>query len=378
MTTELQQLAQRCQTWLQSAALPRWRRSYDPERRLFAEGISAEQQPYCDDFVRFRVQSRQIYVFAHATELDLVREPKLIVDGLAGLEAFKHASGGYQFALGGNDGYLSEQVNTYEQAFALMAFSWGYAITSDVYYLEQMEYLYNWLETHLADPLGGGYFTALNQQDTRDQNPHMHLFEALLCCYQHTGHTRWLDRADHLYVLFRCKFLQSGHLTEFYDRDWSPNSQLSIRVDPGHHYEWIWLLNRYQRLCGIDVSKPISQLYQFASLFGHNRNGLVRDEILSNGNELRSTSRLWCQTEYLKAAIVLWERDPCRECRQVICQAVSMIFDYYLDPAPAPGLWIDQVDEMGKPVERNSPASSFYHLFLAFAELIRIANKGAL
>ncbi|CAH8242177.1 hypothetical protein VAE122_3400004 [Vibrio aestuarianus] len=50
------------------------------------------------------------------------------------------------------------------------------------------------------------------------------------------------------------------------------------------------------------------------------------------------------------------------------------IFVHYLNPA-LPGLWIDQVDSKGEPLNEHSPASSFYHLFLAFSELLRIADK---
>nr|WP_232055153.1 AGE family epimerase/isomerase [Vibrio taketomensis] len=55
-------------------------------------------------------------------------------------------------------------------------------------------------------------------------------------------------------------------------------------------------------------------------------------------------------------------------------QAIEHIFVYYLNPA-LPGLWVDQVDNSGQVLNENSPASSFYHLFLAFSELLRIANK---
>ncbi|KFK57806.1 hypothetical protein JS84_18015 [Vibrio vulnificus] len=89
---------------------------------------------------------------------------------------------------------------------------------------------------------------------------------------------------------------------------------------------------------------------------------------------IRPTSRLWCQTEYLKACIALWERQPSESRRIVITQAVENIFVYYLDPA-LPGLWVDQVNSTGEPLNSHSPASSFYHLFLAFSELLRIANK---
>ncbi len=121
------------------------------------------------------------------------------------------------------------------------------------------------------------------------------------------------------------------------------------------------------------MSAYIEKLNRFASACGHNDNGLVRDEVKNSGEVFRSTSRLWCQTEYLKAQIALWERNPSPEREQRVCQAVEAIFSAYLNPAKN-GLWFDQLDSDGLPLQKNSPASTFYHLFLAFSELLRIAK----
>jgi mannose/cellobiose epimerase-like protein (N-acyl-D-glucosamine 2-epimerase family) len=40
-----------------------------------------------------------------------------------------------------------------------------------------------------------------------------------------------------------------------------------------------------------------------------------------------------------------------------------------------PGLWIDAFDASGQPVATAIPTSTFYHLFLAFAEILRIAPR---
>ena len=37
-----------------------------------------------------------------------------------------------------------------------------------------------------------------------------------------------------------------------------------------------------------------------------------------------------------------------------------------------PGLWTDQFDASGKPLSTATPASCVYHLFLAFAEMLRL------
>lgn len=69
MHIEVTEAAQRCHRWLVSEVLPLWgAQGVDPERGLFAEGLDSAGQPLWQP-TRFRVQSRQIYVFSHATLL---------------------------------------------------------------------------------------------------------------------------------------------------------------------------------------------------------------------------------------------------------------------------------------------------------------------
>lgn len=193
--------------------------------------------------------------------------------------------------------------------------------------------------------------------------------------YEHTDNEIWLKRAERIYELFSMKFMQHNHLAEFFNQDFSLNEKTGKQIDPGHHYEWIWLLNHYQKLTGSNVENHIQILYRFAQKFGHNGNGLVRDEVFADGKPCRSTSRLWCQTEYLKACVALWERNPTKERQFAISHAVEQIFNYYINPAK-PGLWVDQLDEYGVVINEHAPASTFYHLFLAFSEVLKLESEG--
>ncbi|CAH8242371.1 Mannose-6-phosphate isomerase [Vibrio aestuarianus] len=365
----------RCQHWLTQYALPRWQKAQSNQNGIFAEGLFSDGQAFSDDLIRFRVQPRQVYVFAHATELGLIDGRDQVCAAIEkGFAHFGSPTSGYRFALCKGNNNKSDAINLYEQAFALLGFAWHYKLDFNHNSLASMEAIYEHISTHLWDTEFDGFFLTEGNAVHKGQNPHMHLFEALMVSYEHTDNPVWLDRATQIYQLFQTHFLQSDHLAEFFQADFSLDSETGNHIDPGHHYEWIWLLSHYQKLTGVNVDKTIDVLYRFAQQYGHNDNGLVRDEIYANGTPLRSTSRLWCQTEYLKACIVLWERNPTDTHRAAITQAVEHIFVHYLNPAP-PGLWVDQVNDTGEPLNEHSPASSFYHLFLAFSEVIRIANK---
>jgi N-acylglucosamine 2-epimerase/mannose-6-phosphate isomerase len=39
------------------------------------------------------------------------------------------------------------------------------------------------------------------------------------------------------------------------------------------------------------------------------------------------------------------------------------------------GGWLDAFDQAGKATAKAMPTSTFYHLFLAFAEVLRVADR---
>ncbi|ROV59990.1 mannose-6-phosphate isomerase [Vibrio ponticus] len=365
----------RCQNWLIDEALPRWQPAQSPQSGIFYEGLLASGAAFSHDLVRFRVQPRQVYVFSHATELGLIEGGGSIKTAIErGFAQFGGPSTGYRFALSKHGDSDSEAINLYEQAFALLGFAWHYKLSASDSSLEAMETIYQQITHHFGDSEYGGFFLTKGNRVNKGQNPHMHLFEALMVSYEYTDDTIWLNRATQIYQLFIKHFLQKDHLAEFFLADLTLDPVIGHHVDPGHHYEWIWLLNHYEKLTGVDVNRPIKMLYKFAQRHGHNPNGLVRDEVYADGNPLRSTSRLWCQTEYLKATIALWEREPTKARQTAIDQAIEQIFIHYIKPA-LPGLWIDQVNELNQPINPHSPASTFYHLFLAFSEVLRLAKE---
>lgn len=374
--------AQRCQKWLTQQALPTWLKAgFSPESSLFHEGLYADGSPYQENARRFRVQPRQIYVFSHAHLQGLISSRNQVDYCIQkGLPHFYNQSGEFVFSLDEQLKPTDSSANAYEHAFALLGYAWHYHLTLDPDSKQELERIYQWFESSLKAPFTPGFRSSTNENQLRCQNPHMHLFEALMVCYELTDDTIWLTRAQSIYRLFETTFLRKNHsnegyLGEFFTPTWRSQHPLSHQIDPGHHYEWIWLLHHYRKLSGTDVSAHITTLEQFANQYGHNPNGLVRDEVLFDGTPFRSTSRLWCQTEYLKAQIALWEDRRLPSYRDNIIDAVERIFDFYLTPAKS-GLWIDQLDQDGHALHRNSPASTFYHLFLAFSELNRIANKG--
>lgn len=384
MHVEVIKAAQRCHCWLVSVALPHWGgQGFDHERGLFAEGLDSAGQPLWQP-ARFRVQSRQIYVFSHASLLGWY-DGRALAERSArvGMGHFDDGAGHGVFSINRDGSIADASVCSYEYAFALLAECWLYRLTGDPLWQQQAESRYQAIERLFADPVHGGFHSRWPASLLRSQNPHMHLFEALLVAAESFDDVIWQWRANALYQLFRQHFLEPGLLREFFDDALLAHHADSRLIDPGHHYEWCWLLARYRTLASTwkngpastEIDEAIGILTRFAIRHGHGQTGLVIDELTDDGQPYRDTSRLWCQTEHLKALLAAYEQQEDGGTACLISEVVARIFHYYLLPAQS-GQWIDQVDSEGKPLASHAPASTFYHLFVAFSELVRVAGVG--
>ena len=77
----------------------------------------------------------------------------------------------------------------------------------------------------------------------------------------------------------------------------------------------------------------------------------------------------WPQTELIKAYVTGGEADKA-------AAATEAFLDTYLATA-VPGLWMDQFDDQGRGVTPQVPASTLYHVVVAFRELILMAGRQA-
>jgi mannose/cellobiose epimerase-like protein (N-acyl-D-glucosamine 2-epimerase family) len=144
-------------------------------------------------------------------------------------------------------------------------------------------------------------------------------------------------------------------------------------VEPGHHYEWVWLLHQAEQVIPGSADRA-GVLFEFAERFGCDPvTGLVYDEVLDNGALRAASHRSWPNTEALKAHLARFESKGVLNIMRTI-QILDNLFHYFLK-APTPGTWIDQFDAERKPRIDKIPASTLYHMFLAFSELLRLESS---
>ena len=364
--------------WMFDDALSLWIDAGQDKRDLgFVERLTNTGQTDDAGFKRMRVQARQIYVCSHAALLGKQKEAALA----AAENGFQFATrngwlkgGGWANKLGPAGGVLDATLNLYEQAFMLFALGWHLRVSGDHGALDLAHRTLDAVYTQLGRDSGKGFRSDNTGHTGLDQNPHMHLLEAMLVLYEVSGDARFHDVARNIIALVETCFFQAdkGVLTEFFDADGQPMPGTHGRiVEPGHHFEWVWLLAEYRRVIGDDKSDLACRLFDFADARGIAPiTGLVFDGVLDDGTLHDGSHRLWCQTEALKAHLVMpLHGRPMNEMR--VQQIIGNILDRYLATDPR-GLWIDHLDADGHATSSSVPASTLYHLFLAFSEVRRV------
>lgn len=391
--------------FVRERALPLWSAGGRDPGGAFLEQLGLDGTPDPAAPRRLRVQARQIYVYSHASLLGLTAANAIVRAAFARMIADYWVDEGFILSVDRHGRPVDSSCTAYDQAFALFAFAWFFRLTGDRSALEWAERTLRFLDRCLTRPGEPGYVDAISAP-TRGQNPHMHLFEALLELYEASGERAYLTRADALFALFSERFFDRrlGVLREFFTAEWQPMpGGLADRLEPGHHFEWVWLLERYRR-SRPGTGEEAKRLFAFATARGIDpADGLVRDQILPDGSVARGTKRLWPQTEHLKALLAQAQpgasaaleqtrldrnRRAIREPANLLDKTKQSVFGHaehalaeierlcglmlrhYL--IAEHGTWNDQVGEHGERLSRASPASSFYHLFLAYAEAMRV------
>ncbi len=376
-----QQSFLRFKNWFIEKALPLWvKQSYDHTRGGFYEALNFNGAPATGLARRVRVQSRQIYTLTEAGLRGWHKDAEALA--AKGFDFFLNAAcpdegvRGCAHLLSEDGEIIDDRRDLYDQAFLLLACASRWKAAEDDRALTLADNVARFLDRELASSYGGW---AEDDRGTlpRRQNPHMHLFEAFTALYEATGQKQWLDYAAKALELMRSVFFDPGRgvLREFFDGEMKFLTDRSA-VEPGHMFEWVWLLRNYQRHSRADLAAYRRTLFSRAVELGEDPDfyGFIGNEISIRARPGRADKRLWPQTEYIKACLAEAE-DGNTDARRRAAQLINDLFETYLE-TPTPGLWIDEYDITGAAIAPHVPASILYHIFEAVAETDDSINAG--
>lgn len=365
------------QEWLLAYAAPLW----------FGDGIDSVQGGSYDkigpsinivkDKKRTRVHARHIFSYALSEELgwrgfdyDILR--KMTQDLL---NLYRRPDGLFYYSLSDGMEPLDKKASLYEQAFALTALAKAYKTTRDIAYriaahdtmsaiikLLQIEN-HSFLES--CDDSSGQTILA---------NSHMHLFEAMIAWMEIDETVIWQKTANTILTLCSTKFYDSSNkgVYEFFEVDLTRRSNANvIFFEPGHLFEWAWLIHKYCKLTNIDhYDKLVRGLCKKAYEDGYDsKREYVINKIDPNGNVIDASARFWPQTEAIKALLIMTDIFPHNKDQYLIdvVTAWRSLQTYFHKDVQ--GLWYDIHNEDGSFVKEAAPASSLYHVIGAICEM---------
>ncbi len=356
----------RVRDWLFRQALPLWADAgIDAEGRFF-EKLDFDGRPITGRPRRTRVQARQVYVFAEAVSLGWAEGEAVARRALDVLiRDYRREDGLWVRSVDDAGAVLDATPDLYDLAFVLFALAAAHRVLKDERARSLALSTLAAIEARMADPVHGGWQEALPPVLPRRQNPHMHMLEALLAWQAVASDPAFEAAARRVLELFAARFFDREHLMlgEFFTADWTvaPGAAGQV-IEPGHHMEWIWLLDQARRL-GLDGHDRLAQaLFASALTNGVNARGLMVREIDRIGVVRDGGCRLWGQTEALRTLLLRSQTDRA-------LALTDALFATHLATA-TPGLWIDSFDAAGAPQDADVPASSLYHLMTAFSVLL--------
>ena len=373
-------LAKSARKWLSEEALPLWwNKGFDWQTGTWRESLNQEGQPTEQDR-RARVQGRQTYVFALADCMNISGPWDVLVH--AGFDSITNRYTGYNGLLHtvlNHEGMPVDPSNKlYDQTFVLLALATArhkidYAQHRALELLVKVEQKYR-----RADGIG---FVENCAQHPFQSNAHMHLFEAAIawseaCRDDRVNGELWESLASEIAELARTKFIDAngGFLREFFNSQWKPKEGPDgTVVEPGHQFEWAWLLARWARFTGEEIYYQLAErLFRCGAKGISQKHGAAVNTMDNYLNMVTDEARLWPQTEWLKAALILFEGAEgfmrCYYLAQI--EAAYSALEKYLD-TPVKGLWYDKLQPNGQMQDGVAPASSFYHIACAIDQLLK-------
>jgi mannose-6-phosphate isomerase len=362
--------------WALDHAFPVWWEiGADKVQGGFFEKIALDGTPV-EAPRRARVQPRQIYSYAVAGLLGWDGPWKQALEhGLDFYLSKYRRPDGFMRTLVASDGSpLDDKVDLYDQAFGLFGLAMASSVLPERADLPALATsLRDALYATLKHPIAG-FEDSVPRSLPLLSNPHMHLFEASLAWVEAGGDPQWRAMADEIAELALSKFIdpKSGGLREYYDGDWNPAPGVDGRIiEPGHQFEWAWLLLRWGKLAGRDdaIAAALRMIAIGDGPGVDPARGVAIFALLDDMSVHDDIARLWAQTEQIKAGVLAAQVTGDARWWTTAANGAEALTKYF--DVPVKGLWRDKLRADGTFVDEAAPASSFYHIVCAILELDR-------
>jgi mannose-6-phosphate isomerase len=378
--------------WLRDQVLPLWHQhGVDRTSGGYFEDISSNGPQgvlqTSGRVRRGRVVARQIYVFDAGRRLGWHSSSDAATHGCEYLFTRLHAGDGlFHTSIDAGTHAPTASFSLYEHAFYLLALASLKATAAGRHPIEATA-------VRCLERLRAGYGKAIGGFEESNPrglplkaNPHMHLLEAALewidaASDEHRA--TWIALAREIVGLCLTRFSDAatGAIREYFDAEWRPSPGPDGRVlEPGHHFEWAWLLIRWGASTHSSISEgamcrvAARRLIEIGEGWGVDpRRRIAINEIWDDMSPKDLAAKLWPQTERLKAWCSLLEIAGTVAERESACNHIVIAAQGLLRyrRGEAPGLWHEVCAPDGKFPPGPSKASSLYHIVRAVDALCK-------
>ncbi|HEX6859844.1 MAG TPA: AGE family epimerase/isomerase [Caulobacteraceae bacterium] len=359
---DAREVCEQLKRWLVEDAYPRWAAvGVDPADGFF-EKVGMDGRPV-DAPRRIRVASRQVYSFAQAGRLGWRGDWRGIVEhGLEALARYRRSDGLYAQLMSADGEILDDTPAPYEQAFVMLALLAAQeALGRDLE--DQAALVREALKARLGRA-DGGFYEDVSKAGPLRANPHMHLFETAQAWTAVGRDAGWARMASDIGRLALERMIEpgTGALGELFDTDWRPLEEAD--VEPGHQFEWGWLLLRF------GAAEAALRLIEIGERHGVDPARDVAFNALSADLRPRDLSaRLWPQCERIKAGAAAAMATGEDRYWTMAADGGRGLARYL--QTGVPGLWCDRMTPDGSMIDEAAPASSFYHIVGGIFDLDR-------
>lgn len=364
--------------WLANDVFPLWlNEGVDWQRGGFIENLGPDGKARRKDARRTLVLCRQLYSLRVGFEMGVAPRERTLHAADMGVKAllrdFSGAGGSFVHSVSEDGVTVKSAPELYTQSFAIFGLAQAAQLlgTLEIYKAKALEIVaYLNRERELS---GGGYFEiGAKGEHLYLSNPHMHLFEASLAWMEFDSDPIWRELADKILRLCLEHFIDpvTGFLAEDFDEHWNIiREQGRFIFEPGHQYEWSWLMGRYQRFTGSDLTHVRRNLFEQSEAWGIDPvRGIAWDQVWSNREPKLLSARFWPQAERVKSAVqsALDGVVPHEVGMAAADEAMGALWTYL--ERPLPGTWYDVREEGGQFQPAFAKASSLYHIIGAMQE----------
>jgi mannose/cellobiose epimerase-like protein (N-acyl-D-glucosamine 2-epimerase family) len=344
--------------------VPLWQGpGWNAELALPYEALDADHRPLPPQRYRAMACARQLYVFA-----SLIGEPgkEFAQERAAALfrslqRHFHDAEhGGWFYSIDPHGNPLDQRKDLYTHAFIIFACAHYWAKVREPLVESVLNAALEVVAERFAT--GDGLYEAVLERNWSSlksgplQNPLMHLAEGFLATLAVREDAPVQQALLALATAMQQRFIERQHGVMME----KPLGAVDNWFEPGHQFEWFFLLESSPLLRGTALHASLSRAFAYAEQTGvDNLTGAVSGMLALDGSVRDATQRIWAQAEYLRALTL-------RPGSAAVLERQLLALQQHFLHARG---WNECLDAKGEVSRRDMPSTTPYHLATCYQGL---------